>query len=982
MLKKVISYFIIFTLLYADAEIAFGGNTQSKILLNPEDFPTASSPSAHVSPSVSDQQTEDPLLLEELPTPLISTMQPPAEHELNLTMQDIIISAKPDSSMDSAQNTPPMLSPPETEHKVEPDTTAVAKEPQEDSFSLPCGLNFEDIALGTPLPSDTKQKQTQNDTNEARESNPGQLKKIFSPQLLAKRLVSGQMRGTALPQKSLFFHFLKNGIQLPKGNVLTMFEHFMNSRNTPRLFLWKQGGGTIGRRIPQNRSLLSLENSSINNAEPGGTIPLLEEVSITPHEVTKDDQSSILLPSSPNEEEGDGKEGHNEAAEHNNPKSEEKSDTEKSDFEDSKGLESEREMDEFSQDEKSWKVLAAFPKFKLVPDFYRNVQQKQKDGDEENDNPSPATESTPLLAEEESPENGKSPAIPSFLIKLPEIAQSQLIRMTEQDLKKTTNCVQKIGAGWGTFVGLGVTIAIGLIYAAEVLDEFELQVKRFFPNGVEEPVLLAGFSVLGFAYFFVYFPDSLSRNAILWKKSFNYILEEGAQIKRAVFTLLASFLPSLLEPYYLISALLHSGPAKRLPELDPLSLQAIYIFCPFLFLDSMAANVDMGWEWWDDLKEWTELSSSSLASFLADRVLHTADPSPEHTIRQDFHKQLGKINKRIFTFPKDQIKDMYKTVFYSTSTIREALNIEDEYLDAARSFLVLRYLLVNGRALAEEKHKIRSRYEAVTDRINYSCLVLGSPARLLVLEFILKGFASLFVNSASIQDAVAWSFAIVGFPFQTVLEYKGMKNFFQDFLWHKKPHGHGSHPWSRKMAKTLVTFAGLLFTLPLLLLSFEVCDKWFEPPFPSRNFTGELSSLDLSYANNTHPSYDDYNYWMIAAIPFLFAEFANLTSLFNATFNRYLITSCTDIHNRLTRKKICNIEPRKDYKQDSLIRFVQREQERIKGLHPEILYQLKYGLEAEEAERKEFALNDIPKAFDITRERDEEESTEEGEVIK
>lgn len=64
-----------------------------------------------------------------------------------------------------------------------------------------------------------------------------------------------------------------------------------------------------------------------------------------------------------------------------------------------------------------------------------------------------------------------------------------------------------------------------------------------------------------------------------------------------------------------------------------------------------------------------------------------------------------------------------------------------------------------------------------------------------------------------------------------------------------------------------------------------------------------------------------------------------------------MITGITDIHNRWTRKKVWNEGPRSDYKRDRLVRYVQQQQERIKTLHPAILYQLKNSLETEETEK-------------------------------
>ena len=67
-----------------------------------------------------------------------------------------------------------------------------------------------------------------------------------------------------------------------------------------------------------------------------------------------------------------------------------------------------------------------------------------------------------------------------------------------------------------------------------------------------------------------------------------------------------------------------------------------------------------------------------------------------------------------------------------------------------------------------------------------------------------------------VSKIFGWILAGIAFPFETALEYQGMKDFFRNFLWHEKAHPHGSHPWLRGGAKTAALFK--VYSLPFPLL--------------------------------------------------------------------------------------------------------------------------------------------------------------------
>jgi len=502
---------------------------------------------------------------------------------------------------------------------------------------------------------------------------------------------------------------------------------------------------------------------------------------------------------------------------------------------------------------------------------------------------------------------------PETLKDLSDQAKAYLRHITQQDIEGKNMRRQWIAIGVGTFIGIGLPVAVVGVFSGGI-SYVQEKYKWGWLEDMEEggPLTVALFAYIVPSVLF----DAIPRNASLLKKAITYLAEESIEKSRVILTGLAAAFPSLLEPFYLIQLELHNMQVTNSHGVNnPFAIWA-FVFCPFLFADSYTSNYDMAWEFCDDVKDWAQTSTSSLARYFP-ASLRSPISSPEELTRREFDKDLNKLAKHLYTLSEAEEDGIYQEISTVKEQIRKQFpDLEEDQLAPFQSFLTLRYLISLGKNLEEEKNRVKSWYETFTDDISYGCLVLGTPMRFLALELIFETIVGLFAPTI-VSKVFGWTLATVAFPLQTGLEYQGMKNFFKDFLWHENPHGHSSHPGLRGSAKVASVVQGLTFTLPLAVLCLQVVDIWF--------------------ANE---------WWMIMSVPFLIPEFTAQATGYHITYNRQSGTAIADVHNWVRKKR--GKEPRGDYKRDKLIQLVQNSQGRLKKLPPSVIQKLKNTLGAQE----------------------------------
>ncbi len=480
----------------------------------------------------------------------------------------------------------------------------------------------------------------------------------------------------------------------------------------------------------------------------------------------------------------------------------------------------------------------------------------------------------------------------------------QLKRYKHQTIDDKSTWGQRLGK-WiiGPIIGTGTGYAMGPVYMGGFL---------YLNNPIPITKQLLG-GPFGFALDYYVMAssgaDAIPQNAHLWKRAIAYLSQESQEMKRVVLTALGCILPSCVEPVYLITAELHVMQALGQHGWDNSSVAYMVALCPFLFATNFATNFDTAWKGWDeDLKE----SFGKLKSYLSRGFFHQvreSQPKPQVTIeRECLETKLHNLNKLLFHAPPEQIDRIYEA--YSqikAGNIETPPDLKPQDLPFYQAAGALSLFFSLGDQVEEGQKQIKSLYETLTDTLTNSCLVLGSPARLLVLQFIGETIFGLFCPKIATK-VLGWLFAIVGFPFQTGLEYKGMKNFFRDFIWEEEPNGHSSHPKVRITDKAFILLQSLIYILPLFVMCMQTSAEW---------------SLGSEY--------------LIGYIPFLIPEFATQATNFNGTYNRQIVTAGTNVHNGVTRKKL-GYQPRTDWKKDRLIRLVQSSQEDVRSMSPELVH--------------------------------------------
>jgi hypothetical protein len=490
------------------------------------------------------------------------------------------------------------------------------------------------------------------------------------------------------------------------------------------------------------------------------------------------------------------------------------------------------------------------------------------------------------------------------LKKLPAKALSQLKSFVHQVLNGKSTWSQRLGK-WviGPLIGLGFAYMMAPVYDGGITylnTQGEIFEDFINSNFLEGCLLYIMFSAV---------PDGIARNSHLWKKGIAYLAQEGKEIGRMCVAGGISFLTAVIPPVYLITAEEYPIKSMGLHGLDNVYIRTMLVGIPFLYLDAFASDFNIAWTALPEIKKW-------LGKLWSRQSLHAQLPVLQEDSREKFNKNLEYLEHFLYQAPKAIIKEIYDNI----AQVREGAQVPccenyDEALASQQAYAVLCYLLSFSDKIIKGASKPKSIYDISADVFNYLCLLAGTPARGIALQFIGATVFGL-VFSDPIAQILGGIYMICALLPQTGLEYKGMDNFFKRFIVEEDPHGHGANPVYRGLTKLYCAFQGLIYTFPLAVLTLQAFQQWF----------GE-------------------GWWPLAVgIPFFIPEFAAQTYSFNGTYNQLVATSITNVHNTKTRKCFGK-KPNSDWKRDWLIRFVQESRVELKYLHPDMIANLSKGIE-------------------------------------
>lgn len=489
------------------------------------------------------------------------------------------------------------------------------------------------------------------------------------------------------------------------------------------------------------------------------------------------------------------------------------------------------------------------------------------------------------------------------LKKLPPAAKSQLKDFVHQVLNGKSTWPQRLGK-WiiGPIIGAGFAWAMGPVYDGGV-DYLSNQSEAFnqFLNGSAGGIFILYIQISAV-------PDGLSRNAHLWKKGIAYLAQEGKEKGRMCLAGFISTLTACIPLAYLISAENIGRQLSGFTNWYNGFGVIIAMFGPPLYADALASDFNIAWNAFPQMKEW-------LGRLWCRKSLQAHLPVHQDSPGERFDSSLKSLEHFLFRAPKAVIDEIYDNV----TQIREGTQVRccenyDEALASQQAFAVLSYVLSLGDDVIKGASKPKSIYDISTEVFNHACLILGTPARALALQFIGYSVFSLFCPDpiAQILGGIYMIFALLP---QTYLEDRGMDNFFKRFIFEEDPHGHGAHPVYRGLTKLYCVLQGLLYTFPLTILTLQACQQWFGG-----------------------------GWWPLAAgIPFFIPEFAAQTYSFNGTFNQLVTTSSINGGHKVGGKckgdSLCS-----SCKKDWLVRFVQEGRENLPHWNNEFVDKLSEGV--------------------------------------
>ncbi|MBY0500650.1 MAG: hypothetical protein K2P93_01440 [Alphaproteobacteria bacterium] len=502
------------------------------------------------------------------------------------------------------------------------------------------------------------------------------------------------------------------------------------------------------------------------------------------------------------------------------------------------------------------------------------------------------------------------------------LAKAQLIRIAQEDVEGKITKMHILGFLIGT--GVAGWLSEGMVWV------FDAGVGYLGLNYLifgEEPWMTV-YNDIGIAIPYFVIPtvilDAWPRNVHAWK-NFLISLREGefskGQIAASAFI---SFWPSILEPFYLILLALEIIEMGEQQGFSPDYPESYYIKSMLawtwpLLMDSWAANGSFVGEILDDLQEdKVPFIKRFLTRHCFSQTFYAPLPSEEAQLRHDFSKKLDKLSHFLYSSAsKDVIKTMYGTIKGAREEIQEQFpHLTGEELQNAQGFFTLRYLLSMSDQIQKGQKHLKSWYDKAVDGIIGFNLIMGSPARLLVFELIVKSITNLVPgNRGWLRKGINWGLAAGISLVQTVFEGYGMKAFFKNFLVQEDPQGHTIYKGARIPAKVYAGAVALIYTSLLAIATLQTCND-----------------------RNLDP------HWMIGSISFLFAEFATQAAVQWGWSTQQGISIFARIHNLFTRK--CSQKPpRTQFERDELVELTKTLKGRVPYLRLDALQMMQRTLE-------------------------------------
>lgn len=334
----------------------------------------------------------------------------------------------------------------------------------------------------------------------------------------------------------------------------------------------------------------------------------------------------------------------------------------------------------------------------LVPDWC-----KEKVNTLVEKNPSPSV--IVSLASSDSEEDGaithvcvSQSKIAELLNELPEGAKADLkgrVALWEETLAKL------IGAGIGGVAAYGVMLLIN-----QSIFTLATKYNPWFNNLLNDDFNNYIFAMALF--------DLVPRTALYGKTFLHYLARRGANMADVMFLGAASFIPSLISPFALISSGLEKIKlAHHYPKVIKKIVRDMLIFSPFLFLSDKAFNINMLANIRVNLKNWVETSESrfaSLARRLTGNLFYSSLPSPEEIRKRDSNKKLDVLRHQLPFMSDEEVDEMYKDITEAAKTIAAELtnDLDPDNLKPATKFLTSLYLLSCGDK-AEQAKKLSKR---------------------------------------------------------------------------------------------------------------------------------------------------------------------------------------------------------------------------------------------------------------------------------
>ena len=489
--------------------------------------------------------------------------------------------------------------------------------------------------------------------------------------------------------------------------------------------------------------------------------------------------------------------------------------------------------------------------------------------------------------------------------KLPSAAKAKLKQFMHQIFNDKSTWKQRIGK-WILGPGIGVmdAIAMGVVYISSfyyILDNYDGKYVNFIDNLINGSLAYVVVDYIRFSLL----PDTVSRNAHLWKKAIGYLSNTNVEKLRLFTTAFLSIFPSLIEPSYLVEAELRGIDYYGYHGVDNQFAIAMIVLCPFLFADSMASNMDILWTAWPGIKENLGEFQATLSHYLCRTAIDFRPTSEAKLIKGGFDKRLKNIAYFFSQASDEDVEAIYSQVFQEPE--QTLSNENPDVSTAQQAILAVSRLLSLGEEVVEGPRSPTSLSEKSFDIFKKICIATGSPIRLLVLQNIFATMGSLALSKGASQ-VFGWGLAPIGFAVQTVLEWKAMGNAYERFIRQEEPQEHTSHPTARGHVNRFAIAQGVLLTLCLLSATLQALGSW-----------------DLS------------SWWLFAAIPFFIPEFAGQAFGFAQTYNDKVATAAINgghkIGGKCQGKSLCT-----NCKRDRLKKLAQQSRKDLEEWNPDLMH--------------------------------------------